>query len=197
VTKLWTLLYAVRFSVGTGDCAVVRKVDRHLCSGHWVLSPGVKQSGFKFADCTPPSHKVTNDCSCTLLHLQAFMLFTQQTLQFVFLLSVLSCCSSTSDCANRCSVPCCDCEFILKISQSFTNLAMLLCLGIDCSEAHCLYPAQCRKHWKCYAAQNVCNLHDEMSEVSSEEKYINEFHVNIQSVPRSKHTPSRLHKPVS
>ena len=74
---------------------------------------------------------------------------------------------------------------------------MLLCLGIGCSEAHCLYPAQYRRHWKCYAAQNVCFRHDEVRDVNSKEEYINEFHLNIQSVPRSKHTLSRLYKPVS
>jgi len=50
---------------------------------------------------------------------------------------------------------------------------MLLCLGIGCSEALCLYPAQYREHWKCYVAQNICNRHDKMSDVSSKDEHIN------------------------
>ena len=63
--------------------------------------------------------------------------------------------------------------FCKSVSQSVTNLAMLLCLGIGCSEALCLYPAQYREHWKCYVAQNICNRHDKMSDVSSKDEHIN------------------------
>jgi hypothetical protein len=144
VTKLWTLRYAVRFSVGTGDSAVVRKV--HGLSGsrpatctvgsHRILSPVVKQSGLKFTDCMPPSHNVTNEWSSASTSLRLTGLYVIHIADItvpyssyhycrvwvapVTVVTDIVCLVVMANC-----VPCCDGEFILKsVIYKFGNAAL-------------------------------------------------------------------------